>query len=515
MLNGAIDHSFSSSAEVLFDTSAFQPELTTDDSDEFIAGDSVSPLNIARIIHKFGAASLPFEAQLRYGGRIQRLFYRIQEATARSGLGMRFLQTVLTTALENDTKAMRFVVAFDQQHPMAMMRQYPTPIAGEMDEKVGKPASKRLETADVEKYLRRLKALAKDHASATTAKQKKATFALYREHFMCCEFTPRGRYALYEYIETASKEAQQLLDANLSSQVKLSDKALNAASARDRLAEISQRANLERNEVARREKHKAFVAQYGRDPQDVIALFKKISLIERIRQRYRQAMTEHFYPLTMHHSHRSGTRKLMTWDDSFQNGIVTIMESIDSYKPWHCASFVTYSYHTLMHMQSYKPMLEAEPVTYTQNVKPIRIHNKLRRIEARLANVLMRQPAMREIREAVIKEFGDDSAMQYRNVLGLERLSEVDNIESDCDCEVEASACTEEVQDRIRNALTMLPARTAEVLRLRYGINPDNKQCSLHEVAQLLGISYERVRQIEVEGLNLLRHSKPQLKELL
>ena len=52
-----------------------------------------------------------------------------------------------------------------------------------------------------------------------------------------------------------------------------------------------------------------------------------------------------------------------------------------------------------------------------------------------------------------------------------------------------------------------LTAREAQVIRMRFGIGM-NTDCTLLEVATHLGLSRERVRQIQVSALEKLRMSR-------
>jgi RNA polymerase primary sigma factor len=60
------------------------------------------------------------------------------------------------------------------------------------------------------------------------------------------------------------------------------------------------------------------------------------------------------------------------------------------------------------------------------------------------------------------------------------------------------------LQERIAEVLRSLPQRDREVLELRFGLN-DAHPRSLDEVAQVFGVSRERIRQIEFRALNRLR----------
>jgi RNA polymerase primary sigma factor len=61
------------------------------------------------------------------------------------------------------------------------------------------------------------------------------------------------------------------------------------------------------------------------------------------------------------------------------------------------------------------------------------------------------------------------------------------------------------LRERLTEVLRGLPPRYREVIELRFGLH-DGQSWSLEEVAQRLGITRERVRQIEARGLKNLRH---------
>jgi RNA polymerase primary sigma factor len=68
------------------------------------------------------------------------------------------------------------------------------------------------------------------------------------------------------------------------------------------------------------------------------------------------------------------------------------------------------------------------------------------------------------------------------------------------------------LQERIAEVLRALPPRDREVLELRFGLR-DGQARTLDEVAQIFGVTRERVRQIEIRGLLKLR--QPERRDLL
>jgi RNA polymerase primary sigma factor len=76
------------------------------------------------------------------------------------------------------------------------------------------------------------------------------------------------------------------------------------------------------------------------------------------------------------------------------------------------------------------------------------------------------------------------------------------------DTESPAPAQTTEqnlLQQHLEEIFKDLPAREVRILKLRYGI-PDGKKHTLREVGDKIGVSRERVRQIESQALRRLRH---------
>ncbi|MCA9904266.1 MAG: sigma-70 family RNA polymerase sigma factor, partial [Anaerolineae bacterium] len=66
------------------------------------------------------------------------------------------------------------------------------------------------------------------------------------------------------------------------------------------------------------------------------------------------------------------------------------------------------------------------------------------------------------------------------------------------------------LQEHLKKSLDRLPAREAQILRLRYGLE-DGRVYTLEEVGQAIGVTRERVRQLEAQALNRLRQSSAHL----
>jgi RNA polymerase primary sigma factor len=108
---------------------------------------------------------------------------------------------------------------------------------------------------------------------------------------------------------------------------------------------------------------------------------------------------------------------------------------------------------------------------------------------------------LREVREAaravtsLDKPLGDDNDASIGDLVGV--------AEGGVEEEVEVSL----TEDTLHRALENLPDREQEVLRLRYGLGTQEPQ-SLEEIGRRLGITRERVRQIEASALERLAVSR-------
>ncbi|MBK8025604.1 MAG: sigma-70 family RNA polymerase sigma factor [Chloroflexi bacterium] len=141
--------------------------------------------------------------------------------------------------------------------------------------------------------------------------------------------------------------------------------------------------------------------------------------------------------------------------------------------------------------------------------------NRMRRIQMRLTQELGRDPSIEEIADRM-----ETTADKVENLLEIARrpVSFETPIDEDGDStfgdfveDISSPAPAEEVatnllHEQLNSALDRLPQREAQILRLRYGLE-DGKVYTLEEVGQAIGVTRERVRQLEAQALNRLRQS--------
>jgi RNA polymerase primary sigma factor len=140
--------------------------------------------------------------------------------------------------------------------------------------------------------------------------------------------------------------------------------------------------------------------------------------------------------------------------------------------------------------------------------------NKLLRVSHQLTQKLGRDPTTEEMAEVldVPPKKVENMIQVARRPLSLETPTdeEEDSILSDFIQDQESPEPTETVtqnllQEHIKEVLGSLPPREVRILQLRYGLL-DGQSYTLEEVGRKMGVTRERVRQIEAQALSRLRH---------
>ncbi len=141
--------------------------------------------------------------------------------------------------------------------------------------------------------------------------------------------------------------------------------------------------------------------------------------------------------------------------------------------------------------------------------------NRMRRVQLHLIQELGREPSIEEMAEGM-----ETTPDKIENLLEIARHpvsletpidEEGDSTFGDFVEDVTSPAPSEEVathllHEQLERALSRLPSREAQILKLRYGLE-DGRVYTLEEVGQTIGVTRERVRQLEAQALNRLRQS--------
>jgi len=140
--------------------------------------------------------------------------------------------------------------------------------------------------------------------------------------------------------------------------------------------------------------------------------------------------------------------------------------------------------------------------------------NKLLRVQHQLTQRLGRDPSVEELAGAldVTPQKVENMIQVARRPLSLETPTddEEDSVLGDFIQDEEVAAPDETatynlLREHLDNVLNGLPPREVRILQLRYGLL-DGQAYTLEEVGRKMGVTRERVRQIEAQALSRLRH---------
>jgi len=140
--------------------------------------------------------------------------------------------------------------------------------------------------------------------------------------------------------------------------------------------------------------------------------------------------------------------------------------------------------------------------------------NKLIRVSHQLTQELGRDPTPEELAEALeipVKK-AEQMIQVARRPISLETPTDEDEdsvlgdfIEDEDSVQPAEVVTYNLLKKQIQDILSTLPPREVRILQLRYGLL-DGQSYTLEEVGKKLGVTRERVRQIEAQALSRLRH---------
>jgi RNA polymerase primary sigma factor len=140
--------------------------------------------------------------------------------------------------------------------------------------------------------------------------------------------------------------------------------------------------------------------------------------------------------------------------------------------------------------------------------------NKLLRTSHHLTQELGREPTASELAEemGIPADKAEEMLRIARRPLSLEKPtdaeaeSELGDFIKDEDSPMPVEVIVDEaLQDALQGVLQDLPPREVRILQMRYGL-VDGETYTLEEVGRKMGVTRERIRQIEAQALSRLRH---------
>lgn len=194
-------------------------------------------------------------------------------------------------------------------------------------------------------------------------------------------------------------------------------------------------------------------------------------------------------------------------------GLIQAAKKYDPFKEGQDVKFITYAVWWIR--QAILHALAEQAGTFRLPQKQANTLYRLERTRSELQEQLGRAPSEAELAEALgISE--EDVRLLSR--VGQGSLSLNDPVDEEGDSEMgdlveqtllpdaDERILFDSFQQTLREALEDLPERERQVLELRYGLE-DDKPRTLREIGEIMGLSRERVRQLENRALTELRRS--------
>ena len=241
--------------------------------------------------------------------------------------------------------------------------------------------------------------------------------------------------------------------------------------------------------------------------RESMRLQKKVEQADRARRRFIEANSRLVISIARRYLGRG-----LPLSDLMQEGSLGLIKAVERFDPDKGHRFSTYA--TWWIRQAILRAVADQGRTIRLPAHIVDELNKLNREGKRLAQELRREPTNEEL----AAELGI-SQQRVHDLLRLggrplsletpvgeeEESTLAEFIEDDVTPTPSSMTSHALMGERVEDALDSLTPREARVLRLRYGLE-DGEDYTLEQVGEKLGLTRERIRQIQAQALRRLRH---------
>jgi RNA polymerase primary sigma factor len=197
--------------------------------------------------------------------------------------------------------------------------------------------------------------------------------------------------------------------------------------------------------------------------------------------------------------------------DLINEGNIGLIQAAKKFDPGKNVKFITYAVWWIR--QAILHALSEHGATFRLPQKQANVLYRLERSRQALGRELERAPSEKELADELQMDVGQVRLLlaSNQNTLSLNEPVDEDGeaefgdlLEQYVIPDTDEQLLQESFEETLREALATLSEKEREILTLRFGLGDDTPR-TLREIGETLGISRERVRQIENQALTKLR----------